>query len=157
MNASLSIERNFQSLKTTSVGQISLRSAIDAALVVDAFAGDFHLIVGQRGGKGIPVLILDCVPDSFLWRWRQPQSWLQPRDSELPSAQPSRLAGGGVAQAPVIIKTAISKKVFSWAVSSNCWLDRVGSIPKEKISQEQVAGPGPGLPTLLTIQTPKRH
>ena len=37
-------------------------------------------------------------------------------------------------------------------------VDRVGSIPKEKISQEQLVGPpGPGLPTLLTIQMPKRH
>jgi hypothetical protein len=55
----------------------------------------------------------------------------------------SRFAGGGVAQAPVSIRTAMSKKVFFMGYLLKLLIDRVGSIPKEKISQEhQVGGTG---------------
>jgi hypothetical protein len=69
----------------------------------------------------------------------------------------SRFADGGVAQAPVSIKRAMSKKVFFMGCLLKLLVDRVGSIPKEKISQEGLAGPSSDDSTLLASETPKHH
>jgi hypothetical protein len=53
----------------------------------------------------------------------------------------SRFAGGGVAQALITIKAAIIRNVFFMGCLLRLLVDRVGSIPKEKISQERLAGP----------------
>jgi hypothetical protein len=69
----------------------------------------------------------------------------------------SRFAGGGVAQALVSIKAAMSKKVFFMGCLLKLLVDRVGSIPKEKISQERLVGAGSGSQTVFTPETPKHH
>jgi len=69
----------------------------------------------------------------------------------------SRFAGGGVAQALVSIKAAMSKKIFFMGCLLKLLVDRVGSIPKEKISQERPVGAGSGSLTRLTPETPKHH
>jgi hypothetical protein len=53
----------------------------------------------------------------------------------------SRFAvGGGAAQAAVKIKAAISNKVFFMGCLLKLLVDLLGSIPKEKISQEEGFG-----------------
>jgi len=69
----------------------------------------------------------------------------------------SRLAGGGVAQALVTIKAAISKSGFFMGCLLRLLVDRVGSIPKEKISQERLAATSPDASNLLVSETPKHH
>jgi len=70
---------------------------------------------------------------------------------------PSRFAGGGVAQALITIKAAIIKNVFFMGCLLRLLVDRVGSIPKEKISQERLAIPSSDSKTLLAPETPKHH